>query len=193
MKRLILSLVLAAGALLLLPLSASAATYETFVGCNDLSSSPIPTHVCQLGDFPGAYFESDVDTEYEVCVEFPGGSTICAEEEFADGGVLYVNSITSSLEGAHFVSWYVEGIEVGSWAFNLELPAPPPATPVTLPPPPSTPALPAVAPAPSAGCLKAQRQIGKLKSRLRQASGPQQKHAIRNRLKNARSAAALAC
>jgi hypothetical protein len=54
-------------------------------------------------------------------------AVFCTEEEFAEAGVLYVNSITSEQEGNHFVSWYVEGVEVGSWAFRLDPPPPPPA------------------------------------------------------------------
>lgn len=122
MRRLFIGLVLAAMALLLVPLPASAAEYETFVGCDDLAENPVPSHECQLGDFPGAFFESDVETEYEICIEFPDTEELCLEEQEAEAGVLYVNSIISELEGDHLVTWYVEGVEVGSWAFRLNAP-----------------------------------------------------------------------
>jgi hypothetical protein len=197
MKRLFLGLMLAAVASLSISASASAAEFETLVGCDDLAEIPVPAHVCQVGDSPGAYFESDVDTEYEVCVEFPDAAFFCAEEEEAEAGVLYVNPITSGLEGNHLVSWYVEGEEVGSWAFRLDPPPPPPSPP---PPPPSPPApapvtapLPAVASGPSAECLKARRRVDKLKGRLRKAAGIRQKTPIRGKLRSARATEKRVC
>jgi len=187
-KRLALGLLLVTAAFLAVPLSASAAEFETFVGCDDLSENPVPSHVCQAGDFPGAYFESDLDIEYDVCVEFPGGTFICAEEQLAEAGVLYVNSITTDLEGEHFVSWFVEGAEVGNWAFRMD-PPPPPAI-VTSPPPP---AAPAVVPLPSVKCLKAKQAVNRLKIRLQKATGHKQKAKIRVRLKRARATARAAC
>lgn len=189
MKRLLLGLVVAFS--LLAPSSAGAADYTTFVGCDDLADNPVPSHVCLTKDFPAAYFEADVDTEYEICVEFPGGKVLCAEEQFAEAEVLYLNSITSELPGNHVVTWYVEGFEVGSWTFRLDAPAPPPA-PVA--PAPVIPvALPAVAPAPTAACLKSQQQVTKFKSRLRNAGSPKQKAKLRGKLKSARAATKNLC
>jgi hypothetical protein len=189
-KKLFLGLVFAAAASLLIPLPANAAEYETFVGCDDLAENPIPSHVCQIGDFPGAYFESDVDAEYEVCVEFPTAEVFCTEEESAEAEILYVNSIASELDGNHFVSWYVEGVEVGSWAFRLD---PPPAVPPTPTPAPATTPLPAVALGPSAECLKARQRIGNLKDRLRNATGRKRKAKIRVKLRKARAIAKRVC
>jgi hypothetical protein len=193
MKRLFMGMALAAGALLLIPLPASAAEYETFVGCDGFAEPPVPSHVCQLGDLPGAFFESDVETEYEVCVEFPDAEEFCTEEEEeAEAGVLYVNLIFSELTGDHLVTWYVEGTEVGSWEFRLDPPPPPPV--VTPPAPtPSAPPLPAVATGPSAQCLKAQQRVKKLRGRLRKADGRKQKAKIRAKLRNARTAEKRVC
>lgn len=185
-----LGLLLAAAALLLLPLSASAAEYKTFVGCDDLSPNPIPSHECQIGDFPGAYFESDVETEFEICVEFPDAEILCLDEQLAEAGVLYINSITSEIEGDHFVSWFVEGVEIGSWGFRMNAPAPPPP-PVT--PAPASPTPPALAPTPSAECLKAERRVGQLKNRLKKATGRKQRSRIRAKLRKARAAAKNLC
>lgn len=60
-----LGLALAAVALLSVPSIATAADYKTFVGCDDLAENPIPSHVCQVDDFPGAFFESDSEVEVE--------------------------------------------------------------------------------------------------------------------------------
>jgi hypothetical protein len=190
MKKLFLSLLLAAAASMLIPLSANAAEYEAFVGCDDLAENPIPAHVCQVGDFPGAYFESDVETEYEICVEFPSGEEFCLGEEFAEAGVLYVNSITSEAAGTYFVSWYVEGAEVGSWSFRMDAPPPPP--PPTVIPTPAPVVPPVIAPAPSTKCLQAQKRVKKLKDRLQKA-GLKQRSNIRAKLKSARAAAKNAC
>lgn len=196
MKRLLLGFALVAAALLSIPLSASAAEYETFVGCDDFAENPIPSHVCQVGDFPGAFFESDEETEYEVCVEFPNAEEECAEEQVAEAGVLYVNSIFSELEGTHLVSWYVGGAEIGSWAFRLDPPPPPPSPPA--PPAPAPPALP-VTPAPtvppsrSPQCLQAQHRVSNLKKQLRNASGHKQKVKVRGKLKSARAKAKRLC
>jgi hypothetical protein len=192
MKKVFLGLVLATAASLLIPLPANAAEYETFVGCDDLAENPVPAHSCQTGDFLGAYFESDVDTEYEVCVEFPTEEEFCTEKEFAEAGVLYVNSITSKLEGNYFFSWYVEGAEVGSWTVRLDRPPPPP--PVVPPTPaPATAPLPAVAPSPPAECLKAQRRVGNLKDQLRNAGGRKRTVKIRGKLRKARATAKRVC
>lgn len=196
-RGLFLGLVVAAAALLFIPLQASAAEYETFVGCDDLAESPVPSHVCQIGDFPGAYFESDVDVEVQLCVEFPNAEELCTENEFAEGGVLYVTSIFSELEGNHLATWYVEGTEIGSWAFRLDPPpSPSPPTPPPVVPPaaaPAPPPPPAVAIGPSPGCLKARERVRGLKKRLRNATARKQKVKIRPKLRNARAAERRAC
>jgi hypothetical protein len=68
---------------------------------------------------------------YDVCVEFPVGEALRAEEQLADAGVLFVNSITTNSLGNHPVIWFVEDVEVGSWTFRMDappLPAPAPAS-----------------------------------------------------------------
>lgn len=134
---------------------AAAAGYTTYVGCSDTAST-VASHVCQLGDEPGAFFESEEETEYEVCVTFPSAVTLCAEEQFAQTGTLYVNDITTDQTGNHLVAWYVEGVEVAAWSFRIDAPPSPPApvptsvlTPVPAPAPAAAPApAPVVAPKP---------------------------------------------
>jgi hypothetical protein len=131
---------LAAFVLLAAP-SASAAGYTAYVGCSR-SASVAPTHVCQIGDKPGAFFESEEETEYEVCVNFPSGDETCAEEQLVLANTLYVNAITTNLVGTHLVTWYVEGAEVASWSFTMEEPAPvasPSPGPGSVPAPPPAP------------------------------------------------------
>jgi hypothetical protein len=176
-----------------IPASAGAANYDTFAGCDDLADNPVPSHVCQLDDFPAAYFEADADTEYEVCVEFPAGDVLCAEEQEAEAGVLVINSLTTDETGDHFISWWVGDEEVGSWTLRMD-PVPPPPAPVNpvVAPAPVVPPLPAVALAPSAVCLKAQQRIRGLSGRVRKAEGPS-KAKIRTKLKGARATAKRAC
>jgi hypothetical protein len=195
MKRVLLGLLFAVTAALLAPVAASAATYETFVGCDDFAENPVPAHVCQVGDFPGAFFESDANTEYEVCVEFPTGEVFCSEEELAEAEILYVNSIfgdePSDEPGDYLVGWFVEGAEIGSWAFRLDPPPPPPpAAPVAVAPPAQPPVIVSTV---SVECLKAQRRVGALKGRLRNTKGRSQKAKVRSKLKNARATANRVC
>jgi hypothetical protein len=42
-------------------------------------------------------------------VRFPAGRRLCAEEQSAEAGVLYVNPITTQRFGRHDVIWYVGG------------------------------------------------------------------------------------
>ena len=191
MKRLLFGLLVSAAVFLAAPLQAGAAEYKTFVGCDDLAVNPVPSHVCQTSDFPGAYFESDVDAEYEVCLEAPGGDFDCLEEQSAEAGVLYVNSFFADIPGDYFISWYIGDTEVGFWDLRINAPAPPPTPPVVTVP--SLPAPPVLAVAPSAKCLKAQQRVAKLKARLKKASGREQRAKIRAQLKKARTAAKNAC
>jgi hypothetical protein len=187
-KKILLGALLAAAASLAIPLPASGAQFETFVGCDDLTAAPIPSHVCRIGDSPGAFFESDEDTEYEVCVEFPDRKLLCREGQLAVAGLLLVNPITTNLLGDHLVSWFVEDDEVGSWDFRMDpRPPPPVATPPALPSPTVVPA------GPSLACLKARHRVRKLKASLRKAGRPEQRARIRAKLSSARAAAKRAC
>ncbi|MGB7684301.1 MAG: hypothetical protein WBL45_00790 [Solirubrobacterales bacterium] len=184
MKRPLLAfLLLAAGWLLAAPASSLGANLA-YVGCSS-NADAAPSHVCQFGDSPGAFFESETEVEYEVCVKFPSGEEICLGEQIAEPGVLFVNEITSSIPGTHLVTWFVEGAEVAAWDFRLDAP---PAPPAVVPPPPAT-----VIPVTNTKCRDAKRRVEKLKSRLRKATKAKQKAAIRATLKNARASMRRAC
>jgi hypothetical protein len=171
--------------------SASAAEYETYVGCSANADAP-PSHSCELGDSPGAFFETDEETEYEVCVEFPDFSFLCAEEQFAEAGVLYVNEITTDQVGEYFVAWYVGDTEVGNWAFDVAAPPSPP-TPPSPPPAPLPPAPPALSPVVTPACAKARSRVRSLSTRLRNAASHKSKVKLRAKLKRARAAAESSC
>lgn len=186
------------GAIVALPASAQAAnTYVTYVGCS--VESEVPSHLCPFGVSPGAYFESpEAEVEYEVCVVFPAGEELCAEEQEAEEGILYVNEITTEVPGKHVVTWYVEGVEVGTWTFTISEPPPPPPPPTittTAPAPQPAPApAPVVTPPPpSAACLSAEGHVKKLKKKLAVAKSPKAKWALRKALRKARAAARGAC
>jgi hypothetical protein len=166
----------------------------------------LPSHVCQIGEEPGAFFESEAEVEYEVCVTFPSAETLCAEEQLAEEETLYVNEITTDVPGTHLVTWYVEGVEVAAWSFRMD-PVPPVTPPVTTPPvstPPVTTALPppavgalAATPAPeskpSSACLSAKQQISKLGRQLSSAKSAKRKSTIRKALNKARTAKTRSC
>jgi hypothetical protein len=77
-------------------------------GCSR-SSFARPAHRCRLGSRPGAFFESSLAGNYSVCVRFPNGRRVCAEEQSAEAGVLYVTPITTRRFGRHTVVWNVGG------------------------------------------------------------------------------------
>jgi hypothetical protein len=183
-----LGVVLTAAAALSIPAVASAVEYEAFVACS-LTKNPTPSQVCRLGDSPGAYFRADVETEYDVCLEFSSGKISCAEEQFAEAGTLYVNAVTVSAPGDYEVFWLVGGVEIASWPLRLELPPTPAPAPVAVLPPP----LSVAAPLPSPACLKARKRIKQLKPQLQNANGQKQKAKIRTKLKAARATVKRAC
>lgn len=174
------------------PTAAFGANFSTYVGCSTLASAA-PSHVCEVGDEPGAFFESpDAEVEYEVCVTFPDAETLCAEEEIADEGVLFVNAITTDLAGDYLVNWYVEGVEVAEWTFRMNEPTPPtpPVTPVVIPP---TPPVVVQPPGPTPACLKSSRRVLKLQAQLKTTKAPKAKKALRKRLRGAKSTRKAAC
>lgn len=178
-------------AAILLPATAFGAEYSAYVGCSPLASAA-PSHVCQVGDEPGAFFESpEAEVEYEICVTFPGGETLCLEEESAEKGVLYVNVITTDLAGDYFVEWYVDGLEVAAWTFRMDEPLPPspPTAPVITPPASAI----APLPGPTQACLKAGRQVVKLQAQLKVVKAANARKALRKRLRKARAAKRIAC
>ncbi len=57
----------------------------------------------------GAFFRSTVDTHYTICVRFPSHKTLCATNQAATGGTLYVNKVASRRPGKYRVTWFVDG------------------------------------------------------------------------------------
>lgn len=173
--------------------------FETYVGCGTTASTA-PSHECELGDAVGAFFESSEEVEFDVCVEFPNEEVLCAEEQRAEAGVLYVNEIETELAGTHHVFWFLTGTEeeIGSWSFEMKEPPPPPAPP---PPPTITVPVPTVVPVPvpvpvpsreSSGCANAHKRVRALEKRLRHASS-RRKPILRAKLRKARAAVRRAC
>jgi hypothetical protein len=99
------------------PASAQADAYRHYVACG-LSQNAKPAHVCQKARKKGAFFRSNnADVFYTVCVRFPTGKNLCAPEQEAVQGTLYVNKITSNIPGKHRVTWFVKGKRVGAFDF----------------------------------------------------------------------------
>lgn len=215
MRRAVLAtLFVVSGVLLWMPGSSVGATgYVAYVGCGTTGATPA-SHVCLIGEEPGAFFESTEEVEYEVCATFPDGETLCAEEQLAEPGELYVNEITTEQLGNHLITWYVEGVEVAAWSFRIDpLPEPEPAPvipPVTTPPatspPPSTsppatsppaaviPVAPVTTkPGPSFACVKDRQTVKALTKRLRTARSRQRRAAISKSLRKAKAATGRAC
>jgi hypothetical protein len=96
------------------------AAYRHYIGCG-ISRNAKPAHACPRQSKKGAFFKSlKGDVSYSVCVKFPSGKNLCAKEQEAKQGTLYVNKITSTIPGRHVVSWFVKGKKVGSTAFQVK-------------------------------------------------------------------------
>jgi hypothetical protein len=99
------------------PASAQGAAFRHYVACG-LSQNAKPAHVCQKPRKKGAFFRSNnADVFYTVCVRFPTGKNLCAPEQEAVQGTLYVNKITTNIPGEHKVTWFVKGKRVGLFKF----------------------------------------------------------------------------
>jgi hypothetical protein len=102
-----------------LPAAAQGAAYRHYVACG-LSKNAKPSHVCQKARKKGAFFRSNrADVFYTVCVKFPTTKNLCAPQQEAEQGTLYVNKITSNIPGKHRVTWYVQGKRVGTFVFTV--------------------------------------------------------------------------
>jgi hypothetical protein len=80
--------------------------YTAYVACG-LSSHAPPAHECPHRARVGAFLRSSREVAYTVCAVFPTGRRICAAEQIAAAGVLYVNKVTSNIVGWHKVVWYL--------------------------------------------------------------------------------------
>jgi hypothetical protein len=81
-----------------------------------LSRYARPAHECAHRSKVGAFIRSTQPVTYTVCITFPTKRRICAENEEAEAGTLYVNKVTSSAVGWHKVIWFVDGRRF-SWRF----------------------------------------------------------------------------
>jgi hypothetical protein len=104
------------------PASADAAAFRHYVACGT-SANAKPSHVCPRAGGKGAFFRSNrADVFYKICVRFPRGGprrVICAGQQEAEKGSLYVNRITTNVPGRHRVTWFVKGRRVGSFFFRV--------------------------------------------------------------------------
>jgi hypothetical protein len=99
------------------PASADGAAFRHYVACG-LSEKAKPSHRCAKSTRKGAFFRSHrADVLYTVCVKFPTKKNLCAPEQEAVRGTLYVNKITSNIPGRHKVTWFVRGKRVGVHRF----------------------------------------------------------------------------
>ncbi|HEX5928296.1 MAG TPA: hypothetical protein VFY48_02795 [Solirubrobacterales bacterium] len=103
----------------------ASAAYDAYVACSRTRTAA-PASSCFAGDAVGAFFRSNLaDVTYEVCVTFPTGKELCANDQAATRGTLYVNNITTTIPGRHTVTWTVNGVEIRE-QFVLEREGPPP-------------------------------------------------------------------
>lgn len=85
---------------------AAAPTYKAYVACSR-GRYASPASRCRRGARVGAFLRSSQPVTYSVCVRFPSGRELCAEEQEAEAGVLYVNAVATNAVGRHKVVWYL--------------------------------------------------------------------------------------
>lgn len=78
--------------------------YEAYVACSRGQYAPAASH-CRQGSKIGAFLRSSQAVSYSVCVRFPTGRELCAREQQAEAGTLYVNAVTTRALGRHKVIW----------------------------------------------------------------------------------------
>ncbi|MGE0068557.1 MAG: hypothetical protein AB7T48_14530 [Solirubrobacterales bacterium] len=85
------------------------ARVTVYTACG-LGAGARPSNFCGVNRPAGAFFRSSKDVRYKVCVKFPDRrSQLCARNQFAAAGTLYVNRITGAIKGRYRVSWTVQG------------------------------------------------------------------------------------
>jgi Excalibur calcium-binding domain len=88
---------------------------RAYVACG-LSKYARPAHECGHRRPVGAFIRSSQPVTYSVCITFPTKRRLCARGQEAEAETLYVNKITTSLEGWHKVVWFVDGRRI-AWRF----------------------------------------------------------------------------
>ena len=106
--------------------------YRTYVGCS-AGYDAQPGELCDRGSQPGAFFESTGGSvQYEICVYYPGDlrrKPECLDHQSAEGGSLYENTLGKlTWPGNYYVTWSIAGVEIGSWAFDVQEIAVPPGS-----------------------------------------------------------------
>jgi len=87
---------------------------RTYVACG-LSRYAQPARECAHRSKIGAFLRSSQPITYSVCVKPPARRSLCAKNQQAEAGVLYVNRITTSVVGWHRVTWFADGRRIVHW------------------------------------------------------------------------------
>ena len=85
--------------------------YVAYAACG-LGKHAAPAHKCTRGSKVGAFFESSSPVQYTICVVFPGGRRLCAQDQNAAAGKLKINTVTTNKLGRHKLVWYVSGVKI---------------------------------------------------------------------------------
>jgi hypothetical protein len=96
------ALVLSAGA----EGASSSGAYSAYVACG-VGAQAKPAHKCKRGDEVGAFFKSVDPVQFTLCVKFPGGRRLCAQDQSAEAGELKINTVTTNKLGRHKLTWHV--------------------------------------------------------------------------------------
>jgi hypothetical protein len=81
------------------------------VACSHGKHAPA-AHKCTKGSKVGAFFKSQVDVRFTLCVKFPGGPRLCAHDQSAKAGKTKVNPVTTDKLGRHKLTWKLPGRKI---------------------------------------------------------------------------------
>lgn len=92
--------------------------YTAYIACG-LSQYARRASTCSYRSKVGAFLRSSQDIEYTVCVVFPTARRVCAPNQLATAGVLYVNKVSGTISGRHKVIWYLPGERIVRYFWRL--------------------------------------------------------------------------
>jgi hypothetical protein len=99
--------------------ASAAPAYRFYSVCSHNKNAPEDS-TCPKNGKKGAVFKSNnASVVFKICVKFPGGQKLCANNQPAPKGVKVLNTITSNQKGDHRITWKVNGVLVGSYTMTV--------------------------------------------------------------------------
>ena len=91
--------------------AAASARYTAYAACG-LGAHRHPPTSARRGSKVGAFFKSTEPVVFKLCVKFPGGQHLCANDQNAKAGKLKINTVTTNKLGRHRLTWILPDREI---------------------------------------------------------------------------------